>query len=144
MQIRFLFQFRLQLSLSLLSFPRLQITSTIIRESKDPRTTPTGNLFSTTTTALTTNYQQTFILNMHGTCPKCSAAVAGGSKTCSSCGSVGYSVSCLTTTNSYLRCFAERGSYRSIVELTLYLTCFFCHIELPQLSPPPARMHVSR
>lgn len=25
---------------------------------------------------------------MHNTCPKCSAAIAGGSKTCGSCGSV--------------------------------------------------------
>lgn len=29
-------------------------------------------------------------LNMHSTCPKCNAAVAGGSKTCSSCGSVSF------------------------------------------------------
>jgi hypothetical protein len=31
---------------------------------------------------------------MHTTCPKCSAAVAGGSKTCSSCGSVRFDSCC--------------------------------------------------
>jgi len=33
-------------------------------------------------------YQSRKQAKMHNTCPKCSAAIAGGSKTCGSCGSV--------------------------------------------------------
>jgi len=37
---------------------------------------------------------------MHNTCPKCSAAIAGGSKTCGSCGSVRQTWNCDSTIKS--------------------------------------------
>ena len=85
---RFLLQLRLHLLPSLFPFSLLQITTNQTINPKPDKAKPHSRYPDPQHPNKDTHLRHPS--KMHNSCPKCSAAVSGGSKTCSSCGSVGY------------------------------------------------------